>query len=65
MAFDALSTPTPAAPHAALAPLSVVDLIDAATAPCPEWTARNPNRALALLFVAPNDCDAVDVFTAH
>lgn len=65
MAFDAISTQTTTAPHAVIAPLSVVDLIDAATAPTPEWTARNPNRALALLFVAPNDCDAVDVLTAH
>jgi hypothetical protein len=65
MAFDALSTiPTPA-PTAAIAPLSVVELLDASTAPCPEWAARNPNRALALLFVAPCDCDAVDVLTAH
>jgi hypothetical protein len=33
-------------------------------APCPVWTAANPDRALALLFVAPQDCEAVDVLTA-
>lgn len=31
---------------------------------CPVWTAANPDRALAFLFVAPQDCDAVDVLTA-
>lgn len=36
----------------------------AAPAPCPVWTASNPDRALAFLFVAPQDCDAVDVLTA-
>lgn len=39
----------------------VAALIDAAEAPCPVWTAQNPDRALALLFVAPSDCAAVDV----
>ena len=37
------------------------DLIDAADEPCPDWAAENPDRALALLFVAPRDCAAVDV----
>ena len=31
---------------------------------CPEWTALNPDRALALLFVAPRDCAAVDVLVS-
>ena len=31
---------------------------------CPDWTAANPDRALAFLFVAPQDGDAVDVLTA-
>lgn len=55
MAFD--STDFAAAPKAAIEP--------AAPAICPVWAAENPDRALALLFVAPHDCDAVDVLTAH
>ena len=31
---------------------------------CPVWTAENPDRALALLFVAPRDCAAVDVLVS-
>lgn len=52
MAFDAADfRPTaPAVPPAAT--------------PCPLWAAANPDRALALLFVAPQDCDAVDVLTS-
>lgn len=61
MAYDAAAfsprSLTVTAPPAAL-------LIDAAAAPCPEWAARNPERALALLFVAPQDCDAVDVLAS-
>lgn len=38
--------------------------LDMAIAPCPEWTRENPDRALALLFVAPSDCAAVDVLVA-
>ena len=37
--------------------------VQAPPAPCPVWTAANPDRALAFLFVAPQDCDAVDVLT--
>jgi hypothetical protein len=53
MAFDAADF-RPAAPTVAAAE----------AAPCPVWTAANPDRALAFLFVAPQDCDAVDVLTA-
>jgi len=52
MAFDAADY-RPAAPTVA-----------PEAAPCPVWTAANPDRALAFLFVAPQDCDAVDVLTA-
>lgn len=51
MAFDAAEfRPQHMAP--AVAPL------------CPLWTAANPDRALAVLFVAPQDGEAVDVLTA-
>lgn len=60
MAFDAAAAPrTPLT-----ADMSTVDLIDAAGEPCPAWTAANPDRALAFLYVAPADCLAVDVLTA-
>ncbi len=55
MPFDSAAYPLPQPA------LGVADLIDAAAAPCPVWTAQNPDRALALLFVAPSDCAAVDV----
>jgi hypothetical protein len=58
MAFDAL-----AFRPAALVPATKAVEFDH-KAPCPVWTARNPDRALALLFVAPQDCAAVDVLTA-
>lgn len=38
---------------------------DMAEALCPVWTAENPDKALAFLFVAPQDGPAVDVLTAH
>jgi hypothetical protein len=38
--------------------------VQATPALCPLWTAANPDRALAFLFVAPQDGDAVDVLTA-
>ena len=56
MAFDAAAFPS-----AARTTAPVARLIESAPAPCPEWTTRNPDRALALLFVAPQDCAAVDV----
>ena len=58
MAFDAAAY-TPAVQTAM--PRSTAALIDASGAPCPIWAAENPDRALALLFVAPRDCAAVDV----
>lgn len=59
MAFDA-ATFAPSAP--VRAPLDAV--IDAAGAPCPIWAKANPDRALAFLFVAPQDCAAVDTLLA-
>lgn len=59
MAFDTTtySTPTPTpTPTAGTIPLVV--------ALCPVWTAENPDKALAFLFVAPQDCAAVDVLMA-
>jgi hypothetical protein len=60
MAFDAAAyvavSPTPVLP--------VPALIDDAKDPCPMWTAENPDRALALLFVAPRACAAVDVLVS-
>jgi len=53
MAFDAADFRPASSPTAPVA-----------LAPCPVWTAANPDRALALLLVAPQDCDAVDVLTA-
>lgn len=52
MAFDAANYPQtqPVAP--------VVDEL------CPNWAAENPDRALAFLFVAPQDCAAVDVLVS-
>lgn len=60
MAFD--SAYAPAIPTAM--PTLTAALIDAAEAPCPVWAAENPDRALALLFVAPRDCVAVDVLVS-
>lgn len=31
---------------------------------CPFWAGENPDRALAFLFVAPQDCAAVDVLVS-
>lgn len=61
MAFDSADC-TPAAQTAM--PRSTAALIDASDAPCPIWAAENPDRALALLFVAPRDCAAVDVLVS-
>lgn len=60
MAFD--SAYAPATPTAI--PTLTAALIDASEAPCPVWAAENPDRALALLFVAPRDCAAVDVLVS-
>lgn len=58
MAFDAANYPTRTA--------TAAELVAGAPAPCPVWSAENPDRALAFLFVAPSDCDAVDaVVAAH
>lgn len=62
MAYDAVAFPLAA--RTATPAASAALLIDAAPAPCPQWAARNPDRALALLFVAPQDCDAVDVLVS-
>ena len=59
MAFDAAYMPRPVATD-----LPTSALIDAAADPCPTWAAQNPDRALALLFVAPRDCVAVDVLVS-
>jgi hypothetical protein len=62
MAYDAAAFPLAARAPVSTTPAAV--LIDAAPAPCPNWAAQNPDRALALLFVAPRDCDAVDVLVS-
>ena len=54
MAFDSTDYAAQTLPAAETAPVI-----------CPRWAAENPDRALALLFVAPQDCDAVDVLTAQ
>lgn len=60
MAFDAAAyrsnSMTPAMP--------VSTLIETADEPCPVWAAQNPDRALALLFVAPRACAAIDVLVS-
>ncbi|MEJ6787933.1 hypothetical protein BrevBR_00155 [Brevundimonas sp. BR2-1] len=60
MAFDAAAY----APHALKPVMPVSTLIEAADEPCPIWAAQNPDRALALLFVAPRACAAVDVLVS-
>lgn len=60
MAFDAAAY-VPVSPAQAL---PVLTLIDAAGDPCPLWAAQNPDRALALLFVAPRACAAVDALVS-
>lgn len=62
MAYDAAAFPL--APRTAVPATPARLLIDAAPAPCPKWAAQNPDRALALLFVAPQDCAAVDVLVS-
>lgn len=55
MAFDAANFPQ-AKPVAATTAEN--------TELCPVWAAENPDRALALLFVAPQDCVAVDILVS-
>jgi len=45
-------------------PLPTAMLIDTVDIPCPIWAAENPDRALALLFVSPRDCAAVDALVS-
>ncbi|MGZ9114015.1 MAG: hypothetical protein ACXW3K_05270 [Brevundimonas sp.] len=60
MAFDAATYTV-----ATLVPvLPVSVLIDTAGDPCPVWAMENPDRALALLFVAPRACAAVDALVS-
>ncbi len=61
MAFDSAAY-TPALQTAM--PRSTAALIDASDDLCPLWAAENPDRALALLFVAPRDCAAVDILVS-
>ena len=61
MAFDAAAY-TPATPT--VMPRATAALMDAWADPCPIWAAANPDRALALLFVAPRDCAAVDALVS-
>lgn len=60
MAFDTLAAPA----ARVSADMDTLALIDACGEMCPAWTAANPDRALALLFVAPHDGLAIDVLTA-
>lgn len=60
MAFDSVAYPSSSRAPA----LPVSALIDAVGEPCPMWAAENPDRALALLFVAPRACAAVDVLAS-
>lgn len=59
MAFDAFPLASDK-----IAPLSLGALIDAASAPSADVASANPDRALAMLFVAPRDCMAVDVLAS-
>lgn len=52
MAFDAATYAAPKPPE------SEIEIL------CPIWAAANPDKALAFLFVAPHDGDAVDVLMA-
>ncbi|MDI1326867.1 MAG: hypothetical protein PSV23_08740 [Brevundimonas sp.] len=60
MAFDAAAYTSSSLASA----LPVLTLIDTAGDPCPEWAAENPDHALALLFVTPRACAAVDVLVS-
>ncbi len=65
MAFDAAVTPR-AALSADTATVAMIEAVLTETSGelCPVWTAANPDRALAFLYVMPVDCMAVDVLTA-
>lgn len=56
MAFDAATYPAGKTDA-----ITLGTLIETSIAAYPAWAAENPDRALALLFVAPRDCMAVDV----
>ncbi|HEX8216404.1 MAG TPA: hypothetical protein VF577_02970 [Allosphingosinicella sp.] len=60
--FDAQSSATEALAARDFAPQNV----DFRTPADPEagWAARNPDRALAFLFVSPRDCGALDELMA-
>ena len=60
MPFDSATYPAGSTP--ALIPAA--RLVDTVQDLCPDWAALNPDRALALLFVEPRDCAAVDELTA-
>jgi hypothetical protein len=60
MAFDAAAY----APGSPKPVLPVPTPVEAADEPCPVWAAANPDRALALLFVSPRACAAVDVLVS-
>lgn len=57
MPFDSEVVHTPAR---AAAPLSLIALIDGVSAPEPIWAVDHPERTLAFLMVAPQDCAALD-----
>jgi len=60
MAFDALTAheiPTVAAEPASFFNRPVAN-------PDAAWVASNPDRMLALLFVSPRDCEAIDALYA-
>lgn len=60
MAFDSAAY----APNSHAPATPVWRLIETADDLCPMWVAENPDRALALLFVAPRACAAVDVLVS-
>ena len=64
MAFDSIAC-TPAT-QTAIATATAALLLTASPPirACPIWAAETPDRALALLFVAPRDCVAVDVLVS-
>ena len=57
MAFDAANYPQ-------AKPVAPEPKVFGADELCPIWAAENPDRALAFLFVAPQDCAAVDALVS-